>query len=429
MRIEIPTYTERFGAVRIYNVLRIFELDSGLSNLSGEQESHPVQTIRRLPYDRLVDIEKRMAIVIPCKQERLKVLEGVLSGIPHDCLTILVSNSQREPVDRFRMEMEALSQFCRIVQRRALLIHQRDPGLGEALAAGNFPALLDKEGQVRHGKGEGMLVGLALAKLCGKDFVGFIDADNYVPGAVNEYVKDFAAGLYMSSTPYSMVRISWHSKPKITPTRLFFERRGRASEVTNRFLNLLVSHYSGFGTEVIKTGNAGEHAFTMELGERLSFASGYAVEPYQYIQMLELFGGVHPSPHPEVMDKGVEVYQIETRNPHFHENKGDEHVADMRGNALQVIHDSSICPESLRSTVRNYLEREGLEDQLKKKQATYPPINTLNLNSFLEVLSRKATTFQQIQPAVSIRVPVQPLIRVRDGNRQLAEEAADKAGK
>jgi mannosyl-3-phosphoglycerate synthase len=429
VRIEVPTYTERFGAVRIYNVLRIFELDSGLSNAGSEHESHPVQTIRRLPYDHLVDIEKRMAIVIPCKQERLKVLEGVLSGIPHDCLTILVSNSQREPVDRFRMEKEALSQFCRIVQRRAMLIHQRDPGLGEAFAAGNFPALLDKEGRVQHGKGEGMLVGMVLAKLCGKDFVGFIDADNYVPGAVNEYVKDFAAGLYMSSTPYTMVRISWHSKPKITPTRLFFERRGRASEVTNRFLNLLISHYSGFGTEVIKTGNAGEHAFSMELGERLSFASGYAVEPYQYIQMLELFGGVHPSPYPEVMDKGVEVFQVETRNPHFHENKGGEHVADMRGDALQVIYDSSICPESLRGTIRDYLVREELEHQLEKPRCTYPPINTLNLNSFVEVLSRKAATFQQIQPMVSIRVPVQPLIQVVDGNLQLAEKPSDTPSK
>ncbi|MFQ5663519.1 MAG: mannosyl-3-phosphoglycerate synthase [Terriglobia bacterium] len=425
MRIEIPTYTERFGAVRIYNVLRIFELDSGLSNGTAEQENQPVQTICRLPYDSLVDIEKRMAIVVPCKQERLKVLEGVLSGIPHDCLTILVSNSHRSPVDRFRMEEEALTQFCRIVQRRAMLIHQRDPGLAEAFAAGGFNDLLDEQGLVRHGKGEGMLVGLALAKLCGKDFVGFIDADNYVPGAVNEYVKDFAAGLHMAETPYSMVRISWHSKPKITRTRLFFERRGRASEVTNHFLNLLVSHYSGFGTEVIKTGNAGEHAFTMQLGELLSFASGYSVEPYQYIQMLELFGGVHPSPHPEVMDKGVEVFQIETRNPHFHENKGDEHVGDMRGDALQVIYHSPICPEPVRNSIKEYLHRGEQGDELQKPRHLYPPLQKLNLESFVDVLGRKATTFQQIQPVVTIPIPTEPLIQAPDPNLQTAEGADD----
>ncbi len=421
MRIEIPTYTERFGAVRIYNVLRIFELDSGLSNGTSELASQPMQTICRLPYDSLVDVEKRMAIVVPCKQERLKVLEGVLSGIPHDCLTILVSNSKRSPIDRFRMEEEALTQFCRIVQRHAILIHQRDPGLGEAFAAGGFDDLLDEEGLVRNGKGEGMLVGLAMAKLCGMDYVGFIDADNYVPGAVNEYVKDFAAGLHMAETPYSMVRISWHSKPKITRTRLFFERRGRASEVTNHFLNQLVSHYSGFGTEVIKTGNAGEHAFTMQLGELLSFASGYSVEPYQYIQMLELFGGVNPSPHPCVMDKGVEVFQIETRNPHFHENKGDEHVGDMRGEALQVIYHSPICPETVRNSIEAYLHKEGQDGQLEKPQHLYPPLRELNLDAFVDVLGRKAITFQQIQSTVTIPVPTEPLIRALEPSLDPAE--------
>ncbi|MFQ5923567.1 MAG: mannosyl-3-phosphoglycerate synthase, partial [Anaerolineales bacterium] len=374
MRIEVPTYTERFGAVRIYNVLRIFELDSGLSNGSSDSDGDAIQTIRQIPYDRLVDIEKRMAIVVPCKQERLKVLEGVLAGIPHDCLTILVSNSHRSPVDRFRMEEEALTQFCRLVQRRAILIHQRDPGLGDAFAASGFTELLDEQGLVRHGKGEGMLVGLALAKLCGKGFVGYIDADNYVPGAVNEYVKDFAAGLYMAQTAYNMVRISWHSKPKITRTRLFFERRGRASEVTNHYLNLLVSHYSGFGTEVIKTGNAGEHAFTMQLGELLSFASGYSVEPYQYIRILELFGGVHANPHPEVMDQGVEIFQIETRNPHFHENKGEDHIGDMCAGSLGVIYHSPICPEPVKSAIQEYLEREGQSNELQQPRRIYPPL-------------------------------------------------------
>lgn len=410
MQIEVPTYTERFGAVRIYNVLRIFELDSGLSDGNHDVDTVVSQTIRRIPYDQLTDIESRMAVIVPCKQERLKVLEGVLSGIPHNCLTILVSNSSRSPVDRFRMEQEALSQFCRIVQRSAILIHQRDPGLGEAFAAGSFTNLLDEEGRVRHGKGEGMLIGLALAKLCGKEFVGFVDADNYVPGAVNEYVKDFAAGLHMAQTPYSMVRISWHSKPKISGSRLFFERRGRSSEVTNHFLNQLVAHYSGFGTEIIKTGNAGEHAFTMELGELLSFATGYAVEPYQYINLLEMFGGVHPSPYPQVMEQGAEIFQIETRNPHFHEKKDEEHIEEMRGASLNVVYHSSVSPEPLKKEIREFLEKEGCCESLDHPQRVYPPLRDLRLQHFFDTVSRRASTFRQIRPVITIPVPAEPLI-------------------
>lgn len=418
MRIGVPTYTERFGAVRIYNVLQLYELDSGLGSADPDVDGEPVQTICRIPYEIISGIEKRMAIVVPCKSERLKVLEGVLAGIPHDCLTILVSNSPRSPVDRFQMEQEALSQFCRIVQRKAILVHQRDPGLGLAFADGGLPDLLDDAGLVAHGKGEGMLIGLALAKLCDKEFVGYIDADNYVPGAVHEYVQDFAAGLHMAKTPYPMVRISWHSKPKITESRLFFERRGRSSEVTNRFLNLLVAHYSGFGTEVIKTGNAGEHAFSMKLGELMSFATGYSVETYQYMNLLEMFGGVRPSPYPEVMDQGVEVFQVETRNPHFHENKGDEHVEDMRAGALCTISQSPICPEPVRDAIQEFFQEKGQTAPIDEPIRVYPPLRNLDISAFMNTLWRKATTFEEIRPVLSIRIPATPLISPQPAARE-----------
>ena len=40
------------------------------------------------------------------------------------------------------------------------------------------------------------MVGTVLTKLEGRRFVGFIDADNFVLGAVHEYCKVFATGLY-----------------------------------------------------------------------------------------------------------------------------------------------------------------------------------------------------------------------------------------
>ncbi|MFQ5947666.1 MAG: mannosyl-3-phosphoglycerate synthase, partial [Acidimicrobiia bacterium] len=320
MRIEVPHHTERFGAVRIHAVQHVFEVDSGHGADGG---ARAYQKVRLVPSDVINDIEKRMVIVVPCKRERLKVLDGVLSGIPHDCLIIMVSNSPREPVDRFKMERDTLARFCRSVQRGAVVVHQRDPGLGLAFLDAGIPEVLDDEGLVRNGKGEGMLVGMAMAKLTGRDFVGFIDADNYVPGAVHEYVKAYAAGLHLAETPYAMVRISWQSKPKIQGERLFFNRWGRTSQITNYFLNLLLSEYSGFGTETIATGNAGEHALSIELAQLMQFAGRFAVEPYEYLNLFELFGGVHASPYPNAMQRGVEIFQIETHNPHFHEDKGE----------------------------------------------------------------------------------------------------------
>lgn len=407
MRIEVPHLTERFGAVRIYGVQQVIELDSGLTERGVDLPQG--QMVQLVSHEDLHKMQQRMAIVVPCKAERVKVLRGVLSGIPHDCLIILVSNSPREPVDRFEMERDTVADYCHAAQRSAVLVHQRDPGLARAFHDAGLEEVLDADGLVRHGKGEGMLIGAAIARLAGVEFVGFIDADNYVPGAVHEYVKAYSAGLHLAKTPFAMVRISWHSKPKIQDGRLFFNRWGRSSQITNRFLNLLLSEYSGFGTEVITTGNAGEHALSTDLAVRMRFAAGFAVEPYQYLNLFELFGGVLPSPYPDVMRGGVEIFQIETRNPHFHENKGSGHVQEMRLQALNVLYHSPICLDAVREEIVELLREQGVlsEDELPPEEGTYPPLVDLDWETFLRVLESDAKTFQQIQRAVAAGVVVE----------------------
>jgi mannosyl-3-phosphoglycerate synthase len=396
MRLEHTHLTERFGAVRIHELQRVVELDSG--DGADMQPSEHGGTSRIVSSEAIRAVERELVIVIPCKNETRRVVEGVLSGIPHDCLIVLVSNSARGPVDRYEIEAQTVAEYCRLAERPALTVHQRDPGLAAALKVAGAAEIIDEDGLVRHGKGEGMLVGMALAALTGRRYVGYVDADNYVPGAVNEYCKAFAAGLHLADSRYAMVRISWHSKPKLQEGRLFFSRRGRASQVTNHFLNQLIAEYSGFGTEVIATGNAGEHALTIDLGRRMRIAGGFAVEPYQYVDLFEQFGGVLDSQHPDVMASSVGVRQIETRNPHFHDNKGEAHVNDMRLQALNALYHSPVCLPALRDAIREYLTEQGalLPDAEPPRERIYPPVGTLALDRMLDVLTSEARTFRQI---------------------------------
>src|SRR5687767_3947529 len=182
MKLDFPRYTERLGAVSIHAVQRIYELDSGKSK--GFQSSH--QTVRKFDYDEISNILHDMAIIIPVKDEKLKLLEGVLSGIPNECLVIIVSNSARAPVDRFAMEAEAVRQLARFMDKRIIMVHQQDSCLAEVFKKVGYDSILDSEGGIRSGKAEGMVIGLLAAKMYHKDYVGFIDSDNYVPGAVNE---------------------------------------------------------------------------------------------------------------------------------------------------------------------------------------------------------------------------------------------------
>ncbi len=390
MRIELPREVERFGPIMFYDTQKVYELDAGLRNTKDETLD---STMMRISYESFQEIQKQMVIVVPVKEERIKLIEGVLYGIPHNCLIIVVSNSPRDPVDRFSIEKNALERLARFMNKRLLVLHQKDPILAEACKAAGYNKILDKKGVIKSGKAEGMILATFLAVLSGKQYVGFIDSDNYFPGSVHEYVQEYSAGFHMSKSKYSMVRISWHSKPKIMENSLFFAKRGRASEHTNKFLNNLLSHYIGFGTEIIKTGNAGEHAISMDLAAQLDFSSGYSIEPYHFISMLERFGGIIKSIEPQVMKESIELFQIESRNPHLHEVKGDEHVKDMSIAALEVLYRSPVTPDSLKKEILKDLFDRGLisdkKGPLPDKVIYYPAVIFSDLKKFQEVLANQ----------------------------------------
>ncbi len=366
MFIESPRYTERLGSVRLNHVQSVIALDSGLKN---ELPPHGAMGVVKIDEETIKHYEDRMAIVIPVKDEKLKLFEGVVSGVPHDCLVIVVSNSQREKVDRFRMEGDALDQLCRFTLRQALIVHQKDPAIARAAMDANYNDLLDEDGLVRGGKSEAMIIGLLMAKAAGKEYVGFVDADNYFPGAVLEYVRNYAAGFSLAQSRYSMVRILWQYKPKISGI-LYFRKWGRISEVTNKYLNSLISTKTGFETEVVRTGNAGEHAMSMQLAEILPFASGYAGEPQELVSMFENFGGILPTKDIKVMEQGIDIFQIETRNPHLHEERGNEHLNEMLLSSLSTIYHSPLCDEELKQAVLAELIGQGI---LKKGEEP-PPV-------------------------------------------------------
>lgn len=383
MLIETPRYTERFGSVRIHGTQKVLELDSG-----EEEEPLLEPAVRKVSRLDIEKIEKKMAIIVPIKGEELKLFEGVLSGIPHNCLIVVISNSQREPVNRYRMERDALEHFCKFTTHQALIIHQKDRVIADALRKVGYKSILDEDGLVRNGKAEGMILGILMAKLTGKNYVGFVDADNYMPGAVHEYVKNFAAGFIMPESPYVMVRNAWLFKPKILGSDVYFRKWGRVSEFTNQHVNAIISTHTHFETDVIKTANAGEHAISMDLVNILPFASGFAVEPYELMFIFEQFGGIKPTAHKDVVEKGIDIYQIETRNPHFHKEKGDKHIADMLLVSLASIYHSNICDEETRKAIKSDLARHRVLSSKKEipKPMIYPAIKSINIDIFREAV-------------------------------------------
>ncbi len=354
MKLEMPRNMEMFGAVRINDVQRIYEMGPGCVEEDVIEGSIFAPSFRGL-----AEIERKMAVIVPIKGESLQLLEGILASIPTDCLIIILSNSDREPIDRYKMEVDAVDNFCAASKHKIITIHQKDAELASALKKAEYSTLLDDKDLVRNGKGEAMILGVIFAKLFKKRYIGFIDADNYVPSTAYEYIQSFAAGFLMAKTPYSMVRVSWRYKPKITNGELYFRRRGRVSEITNRILNMVISDFTGFGSEIIKTGNSGEHAISLDLAEVLQFASGFAIEPYELVNLLEMFGRGGETEFTKPVKEGVEVLQIESRSPHFHDNKGDEHLDRMLLEGLASIYHSDISSDKV---------KQGIIEELKSRK-------------------------------------------------------------
>lgn len=330
-------------------------------NTHTPQALPPPPATQAVPPSALHAIQSRTAIVVPCKDECVERIAGVWAAIPASSLIVLVSGSS---AGAYARERDALDDFCRLTGREGVAVRQRDPEVARALREAGMGELLDADGDglAYSGKGEGLVIGIALAAtargprrggsvaataeeavhaaahggrgqiggevMAGGEsvngrhygqcytsidsdtagapgyykYIGFIDADNFVPGSVQEYCRAFSAGLYLAQAEDAMVRISWGSKPKVRDGKLEFKQSGRSSEIVNRWLNSLLRQMDGVSMDagdgpiesgkdagLICTGNAGEHAMTISLALKLRLASGYAIEPFHFLDLWERF--------------------------------------------------------------------------------------------------------------------------------------------
>ncbi len=201
----------------------------------------------------------------------------------------------------------------------------------------------------------------------------------------------------MAKSPYAMVRILWRYKPKAA-AGMYFRKRGRVSEITNRCMNSLISAKTGFDTDIITTGNSGEHAMSLKLAEILPFAPGYAVEPQELVSIFEGFGGVLPLAHQGGARHGVEIFQMETRNPHLHEDRGAEHLRGMLVPGLGTIFHSPLSEQETRNLIIGELVQQNAisPDEEPPKLNTYAPPRTLDIKKFAGVMQENMVAYSAL---------------------------------
>ncbi|MBK9504057.1 MAG: hypothetical protein IPO03_01455 [Bacteroidetes bacterium] len=135
---------------------KVYALDAGPEGPNHPNDKYFV--VRKVANEQSWNVEQEMVIVVPIKNEKLKLLEGVITGIPHNCLIIVVSNSDRDDVDRFNMEKNVVENICHFSKRDFLIVHQKDPEIAELFESMGYADILGEDGLIRDGKSEGCLL-------------------------------------------------------------------------------------------------------------------------------------------------------------------------------------------------------------------------------------------------------------------------------
>ncbi len=347
MLIRVPARFETYGAVRIYDVSRVVSLDA-----LGFEKRHGVFSLDSAT---LESIAESTAIVVAVRDEDPDVLDGVIKAVPLYSPLIVISASSRYPVDMYSHEVSLVKNLYSITGRKAVLIHQRDPVLTDLLQGTGLEGIIDPlDGLVKYGKGEGMVLGVLAADAVGARHVGFIDGDNYIPGAVHEYAWIYYTGLSFLRTKYKMIRVVWSYKGGLKEE--YFRKSGRVSSQVNSVFNQALSMIRRFETEIVKSCNSGEHAMSIDLAKGMSFAGSFAIETHELVELLEeCYLGISEGLC-KFVPGNVEILQVESRNPHIHSEKGEAHLIKMLAESLGTIYHSKLTNDKLREHIRKILE-------------------------------------------------------------------------
>ena len=159
---------------------------------------------------------------------------------------------------------------------------------------------------------------------------------------------------------------------------------------------------------------------SVELAKMLTYATGYAVEVQELMSVFEQFGGILPMADKTVAEKGVEIIQTETINPHLHEERGGEHLLqDMLLPSLSVIYHSPLCELSTKHLIFNQLlEQECLKSTEEVPQVRFiPPPQKADMRKFAQSIEAQLPNYS---------VPKGRMLRERFISAEFGQAAAKK---
>lgn len=351
-------------------------------NIQTVQFAH---ILEKRDLETLHDFLSQTAFVISHKNESIETLLGVLWYIPVNSTIIVVTNCP----EHVRDDLTHALRTRLTGHHKTYLFHQKDARLAHLFHTLGIPSMLDADGRVRSGKGEGMYIGALCAyQLSYPRWLIFYDADNFVPSALLEYTLAMGRLFLAPPTRYPQqparqqagilcrpdlhnVRICWASKPEPGQTHWQAGIMGRTTKVVSPLFESLLAGWFGIRNHQISSSNAGEQGMTVQTASTLRFSSGFSIETFQFLELLSCARSRHDPP------REVTVQQYLSQSPHFHEKKADEHIKQMTQESLgSFFHFEQVLPEQ----VQRQLQQVYRDLQLTEvRPVVYPRLQDVPL--------------------------------------------------
>ena len=334
------------------------------------------------------------AFIVSHKSESVETLQGVLWYLPVSSPIIIVTNCPRDELTYIRDSLKEQMPS----HRKLYVIHQKDRRIARLLKKHGVEQILDENGLVRDGKGEGMYVGTLCASLLGyPQWLIFYDADNTVPCSLLEYTLAMGK-LFLSATATPAitstatssarfpdflweseagqalhnVRVCWSSKPEVKNGNLEFKLLGRCTSVISPLFSTVLDEWFGIRDYPIVSSNAGEQGMTMKTAKMLRFSSHYSVETFQFLDFLHL-SALSARPRRAILQ------QYQSKSPHFHTKGDEEHIRRMIAQSLGSFF---VFQDAIPRSAREQLQRICDEMQLDIcYPVIYPSIESLNIGN------------------------------------------------
>lgn len=332
------------------------------------------------------------AFVISHKSERIETLLGVLWYLPVNSPIIIVTNSPERNTEEIARDLRAHLAH----HKKVYLVHQKDDTIARLFQECGVCSILDLDGKVVDGKGEGMYIGTLCAYQLGyPQWIIFYDADNFVPSALLEYTLAMSRLFMSAASPvgYSEyntqtvhgraereatsglhnVRICWSSKPDLDSETLDTSRPGRCTRVVSPLFSNLLEAWFGIRNHAISSSNAGEQGMTIETAIALRFSSGFSIETFQLLDLL-----FNATQRKDQAGSFV-LQEYLSKSPHFHEKKGDEHIRKLIAESLGSFF---LFERALPGRVKRQLKK--INDDLGLElmyPVVYPPLQDLPIAS------------------------------------------------